>query len=508
MNLIEKTIHAIAPGWAVQRQKARLQTEMMESVTQTEPQYVGADKQRRGMKSWLPRLLSANLENTEAPTLVARSRDLYRNNSLVRSAINTTTTNVIGSGLKHKCAIDADFLGMSDEEADAWERVVEREFKFWCKKEHCDAAATLDFNGLQALAFLSTLQSGDVFATLPFIRRNNSPYALKVQLIEADRVCNKSNAMDTDQLSGGIETDIYGAPVAYHVMKTHPNGFDMKWEWVRIPAFGRKSGRRNVIHLFKTERPGQNRGLPFVAPIIEDLNLLGKYNKAELMAAVVSGMFTAFITTESGEGLSTLLTPENDGNAGSAPADEISMGYGAIVDLAKGENVNIANPGRPNPQFDMFVTAISRRIGAALEIPYELLIKHFTASYSASRAALLEAWKFFKMRRQWVADNFCQPIYDEWLAEAVANGRISAPGFFDDPIIRAAYSKCEWIGPAQGQIDPVKETKAAEMKINNDLSTRAHETAAIGGDWEANHRQRVKEERMRRENGLVDNTVL
>lgn len=106
-----------------------------------------------------------------------------------------------------------------------------------------------------------------------------------------------------------------------------------------------------------------------------------------------------------------------------------------MIGLAPGEKVSSVDPGRPNAAFDPFVMAILRQIGVALEIPFELLVKHFTASYSAARAALLEAWKFFYTQRKWLADNFCQPVYEAWLTEAVLSGRVSAPGFFDDPLV-------------------------------------------------------------------------
>ena len=35
--------------------------------------------------------------------------------------------------------------------------------------------------------------SGDVFATLPIIPRPNAPYDLRVELIEADYICNPKN---------------------------------------------------------------------------------------------------------------------------------------------------------------------------------------------------------------------------------------------------------------------------------------------------------------------------
>ena len=69
-----------------------------------------------------------------------------------------------------------------------------------------------------------------------------------------------------------------------------------------------------------------------------------------------------------------------------------------------------------------------RQIGMALNVPHEVLTKHFQASYSAARAALLDAWRTFRIRRDWLARRFCQPVYEEWLADAVASGLISAPG--------------------------------------------------------------------------------
>ena len=504
MNTLEKIIGYISPTWQFKREFSRRQAQLMASITASEtvPAWDGASKSKRGLKSWLPTALSADRENSaELPTLTARSRDLFRNDTLARSAITTSVTNVVGSGLRLKPTIDAEYLGMSDEEADTWERLTEREFKLWCRKENCDAEAKLNFYGLQELAFLSVLQSGDVFAALPFIPRPQSPYDLKVQMIEADRVCNRGFSIDTDTLSGGVETDRNGTPINYHILKTHPNGFNPSYDWRIVPARGRQTGRVNIVHLFKVDRVGQNRGVPFLAPVIEDLNLLKRYSEAEMMAALVSGLFTVFIETESGQAMETFVDDlDPQGNA--AAAGEINLGSGAIVDLAKGEKVNAVNPMRPNPAFDAFLLAVTRRIGAALEIPHDLLVKNFMASYSASRAALLEAWKFFKTRRLWLAGNFCQPIYEEWMREAILNERISAPGFMDDPAIREAYLQCQWVGPAQGQIDPVKETQAAILKINNGLSTRAQETTAIGGDWEANHRQLVKEARMRREGGL------
>ena len=112
----------------------------------------------------------------------------------------------------------------------------------------------------------------------------------------------------------------------------------------------------------------------------------------------------------------------------------MKLAPGMAVMLNPGEDIETANPGRPNPNFDPFVTAILKEVGAALQLPLEILMKHFQSSYSASRAALLEAWKEFKSARTRFGMGFCQPIYMSWLDEAVAIGRIDAPGYFTDPL--------------------------------------------------------------------------
>ena len=113
---------------------------------------------------------------------------------------------------------------------------------------------------------------------------------------------------------------------------------------------------------------------------------------------------------------------------------------------------------------------------------------------------MLEAWRYFSARREWLAFNFCQPIYEAWMWEAVAKGRISAPGFLTDPAMRAAYLNANWTGPARGQIDELKEAKAAREWLDLGVKTLDQVTQEETGlDWETNQRQRAKEVSLRRE---------
>ena len=104
------------------------------------------------------------------------------------------------------------------------------------------------------------------------------------------------------------------------------------------------------------------------------------------------------------------------------------------------------------------------------------------------------------MRRTWFANDLCDPIYEMFVEEAVARGHINAPGFFTDPIIRAAYLGCDWVGPSQGQLDPVKEMNAEVMAISHGLTT--HEAAATrlnGSQFDRNIEQLIQENKKLRE---------
>lgn len=450
--------------------------------------WLGARNDRQATKGWNP--LSGAADDDlldDLPLLRSRSRDLQRRSPLALGAINTDVTSIVGTGLALRARPDVGVLHISPDQAEAWRATTEREFRSWAENAvACDQAATLNFYSQQALALRSSRESGDVFATLPMIERPSSAYALKINLIEADRVCNKDNATDREDLVSGVERDANGAPRAYHIARQHPGALRNRLprEWDIVPAFGERTGRRNVIHLHRKLRPGQTRGIPHLAPVIELLKQISDYSAAELSAAVVSAMFTVFIETESGQGLD-LSESGGPATGSERSGDDVKLGAGAIIDLAKGEKASFANPNRPNSAADVFLQAMMRQLGVALELPYEVLVKHFTASYSAARAALLEAWRYFRAARAWLAEMFCQPIYEAWLEEAVLRGRIDAPGFLDDPALRAAWAGAEWIGDGPGQIDPLKEVEAAQKRIDASLSNHTIETMELRGmDWQ------------------------
>jgi len=406
-NGLDRAVRFLSPERGLRRFQNRVKAAAISGG------YIGGKRDRSATRGWST---GGNDPDTDIlldlPTLRERSRDHVRNNPLAGGAINTCETNVVGPGLILRANIDRDVLKMSEEEANAWESNAERWFGIWANDpSECDAMRTQNFGMLQALSFRQTLENGDVFVNKPWRERPGCTFGLKLQLIEADRVCNPNNSADTDTRAGGVDFDLEtGEPVKYHVTKQHPGSLrgSKKYEWVEVPAFNRK-GRRNIYHLYRMLRPGQHRGVPYLAPVIEPLKQLGNMTESELQSAIMQSVFSVFLKSESGD-VDLEVTPSTN-SVKTSTEDSITLGSGNIIGLPNGTEPVFANPTRPNSNFDPFFLAIVRQIGVALEIPYEILIKHFTASYSAAMAALQEAWKFFSARRKWMVDSLCQPVY-------------------------------------------------------------------------------------------------
>ncbi len=296
-NIVDKAFEFFAPVKASHRMRARFAMEIAN-------RFDGASRSRRGLKAWNPLGGSPDADILfDLEALRDRSRDLVRNNAIASGAIKTKITNVIGAGLRLRSHIDRDALGMDEEAAEAWETATEREWRLFWESKECDVARTCNGHALTRQIYQQVLENGDVLVLLPKVSRPGFPYDLKLQVIEADRLCNADGSIDDDTTAGGIEKDRFGAPIKYHIAKYHPGDFanTKSQSWNKVPAFGEKTGLRNVLHLFKQTRPGQTRGIPDLAAVIEPLKQLGRYTEAEIMAAVISGFFTVFIESESGE---------------------------------------------------------------------------------------------------------------------------------------------------------------------------------------------------------------
>ena len=390
---------------------------------------------------------------------------MARNSALGSAVIQTFVSNVIGSGLQLFPRPDAKLLGMSAETAREWARQVKREFALW--SEGCDYLRRNNF------------------AEILFKRRAETPYSLKLQLIEAGRVSNPGGgSVETtykgNRVVNGIEVDNEGVLTACHVSNrlwNEPDATDAKLEWRRVEFYGRETGCRNVLQITRDQRADQFRGVPLLAPVIESLKQVERYSDAELTSSIIKSFFSVFFVQPA----SNMTLNEINGEPEELDVKDFKLGSGTISALPKGVDVKAINRQDSQNVFDSFVTHFIKQIGAAVNLPFEILLKNFQSSYSASRAALLQASSEFERRKAAFIRDFCQPIYEQFLLEAVGTGRIKAAGF-EEPLKRQAYSQSGWYTRTSRILDPQRETQAMILRLQNGLSTYEREILESTGE--------------------------
>lgn len=503
-TLFERALSHIAPKTAQRLHVNRVKFEATTMVSRGLGGYLGARRDRTATAGWNPGGGSPAVDILpDLPTLRDRSRDQMRNAPVALGALQTDALHSVGTGLSYNPAIDHKRLGITKERADEWSADTKWRFGNWAKSTDCDYYRKQDFYSQQYGDYFSWRESGDAFVLTPLMERSGRRI-LVLQVIEADRVCNPNKQPLTTQMQDGVELNEAGIAVAVHIAKNHPGDTATGNEWTRVPIRGEKTDRLNVLHLLDILRPAQNRGVPWIAPILEPLKQLQKWSDAELNAAVVSSVFAVFMEMDA-EAFGELFDDESASKiVKDAQKWSGQLESGKVVNLLPGEKANMQTPGRPNPEFDPFFQSLMTQIGMALGIPKEVLLMHYQSSYTAARGALLMAWRYFYLRRDKLVKLFCQPVFELWLTNEVTEGRIACPGFFADPDIRAAWCNAIWTGDGPGSVDPVKEVTAAKMRVDMGISTLQAESILYDGqDWEDKHRQRAKEVAMQKRDGTA-----
>ena len=479
--------------------------------TYPDTSHAGASSVRKQLTTWMPSRFPADVDLLpDLPALVGRARDLNRNNGVAAGTLQTLQDNVAGYGLRLSAMPDYRALGKDIQWAEDWAQMVESLWKAYADSCACDVANELNFASMTQLVFRSALENGEALALALWQERSDSPFKTCFQLVESDRLSNPYGILPSTTLIGGVEKDAFGRPLAYYIQDSPlwVGGWALNLavlKWTRIEA-ETSWGRKRVLHMHSKERVGQTRGRPLLTPVIEQFRMLDSYQRTELQSAIVNALVAGVIETPlDSQTLATMVG--GDANAYLAAKNEyrVQLEGGSVIPLYPADKMTPVVPARPTDTFPAFIETLSRQIGTALGLPYELALKDFSkTNYSSARAALLEAWRFFMIRRSWLAAYWAAPCYRLWLEEAVNAGLVEAPDFYEN---QAAYSRSKWIGMGRGWIDPVKEAEAAQLRMQGMISTLENECAEQGLDWQEVLEQRALENRRMDELGLAMPTL-
>jgi len=497
LNPLDRIAGYVSPKWGLKRIAARKALEFGASY------YSGA-KSSRLSNNWSTGQESADtaMGGGELQTLRNRSRDLNRNDPVASGLTGTFQTNVIGVGLKPQSRIDYKALSITPEAAKAFQAQAE---KAWKKMgTWASASRKLNIEEIQSLAVRQIIESGEFLAVRRAISTGQGrPYYLALDVIEPDRLKTPSDKRRDKSVRYGIDFNQRGEPKRYFIQKEHPgddriNRIKRQLDYTTVRARD-EQGRQNVFHIFPTLRPGQTRGIPFFAPVIDRFKVMADYIEATLVAARVAACFAAFVKSENAYAVASGRSDET--NDESQKLEYLEPG--TIDYLDDGQDIIFAKPEQPGTTFDSFCERLLRMIGASLGLPYELVAKDFSkTNYSSAKAALEQAYRFFKTWQNLIRDHLCQPFWELLLEEAWLRGELTAPGFQKN---QWEYTRATWIAPPWPSLDPLKDAKANEVAKKEGFKTSSRiimETT--GEDFEEVADQRAYEKEYEKSRGLVD----
>lgn len=476
--------------------------------------------------AWRPALRSADADMIpEKHILDARSRDTLRNDAYVAGGAAVHKDNIVGAHFLLNAKPETKVLFGRDD--DVWEtefqEEVETKFTLWAESPSnwVDAGRKSTLTALVRLAVGTYTAGGEVLATAEWMKNDGRPFRTALQMVDTDRLSDPTEIPFNKRVRGGVESDIYGAPVAYHIRKRHPGDLRLRtsdwldvWDWARVPA--RKPwGRQMVLHIFEPMRPDQSRGVAGMASALTEMRMLKAFRKTELERAVVAATYAASIESDLPAGDAyAAMGADGDTNPAtrwvsdylaqiaeySGGAKNLHMNGAKIPVFMPGTHLKIQNPGANGPVGDKFEQSLLRHVAASLGVSYPQLSKDYSqVNYSSQRADMAETWRAMQSRKKIVADRTANFIYRLWMEEAMNYGQIetlkrpNTPAFYDG-LNADAYCACEWIGAGQGMIDPLKETQADLLSLKGGLTTKEAIIARrTGGDYRKVTRQIARE---------------
>lgn len=447
----------------------------------------------RLVADWITSSTSMDAEiRKDLKRLRDRSRDLVRNNDYARSAQRAITNNVVGQGVKMQASVKMRRGNRMDDTTNA---LVEAAWEKWKRKQNCHTAGVLSFSDIERQLMDAMLGDGEIFVRK--IRQafggGRVPFALEV--IEADRLDIDMNKMakSGNEIRMGVERDSWGRPVAYHFKSEHPGDYPfgagaVSNTTIRVPA-------DDVIHLFKQERPGQTRGVPWIASAIMKMHHLQGYTEAEVIAARAEACRMGFITSPEDD----VMTDGQQDNV-----DVANFEPGLIHRLLPGEQFQDSKPNRPGGQYEPFVRAMLHSLAAGLGVSYATLSRDYSqANYSSGRLSLLDDRDNWRVLQSWLVENFHRPVFDEWLDLAVLSGELQLNGYEANP---EPFRAVRWIPRGWQWIDPAKEMAAYKDAVRSGFTTLSDVIAQQGGDIEDVMQQRQRELQMAQDMDLVFDT--
>lgn len=396
-----------------------------------------------------------------------RSRYEVANNSYARGIVNTLANDVIGTGPR---------LQMLTSNPAA-NKQIERAFRLWCNN--------VDLTGKLRTMRCARIQDGESFALLVTNPKLSSPVKLDLRLVEADQVTTPILLTASLKFVDGIVLDDYNNPVEYHVLRQHPGSQFVvvnPWDFDRVPA-------SQVIHLYRSDRPGQHRGVPEILPALPLFAQLRRYTLAVIAAAESAANMAGILYTDS---------PANGEADAAEPFEPIELEKNSLLTMPGGWKMSQLQAEQPTTTYAEFKKEILNEIARCLSMPFNVAAGNSSSyNYASGRLDHQTYYKAIRVDQVYLERAALNRIFFAWLDEATLIPGLIPAGM--GPFSEWIY---QWFWDGTEHVDPQKEASAQQTRLANHTTTLAHEYAREGRDWTEALRQRAKEFALMEQLGL------
>ena len=407
-------------------------------------------------QAWRPGNKSADqILGTDHKLMRARARALTRDSSHVSGAIRKICNNVVFKGIKPQADTGRD---RQDDQAEA-------AYKRW--------ADAVGFHEMENLVLRHWWHDGESFVNFYYDEdlAADGIIPVGIELLECDHLdVGKNSLTDGVRTKQGIEYNAKRKPTGYWLYPEHPG--DNAWLALngsqRFPAAA-------VNHLFIRERISQNRGIPWLASIIMEMRDFGEYQSAERIAKRLTAAFGLFVTVPYPEQLGNGVNPFG---SNTPTVDDIPdyMESGKIQPLPPGMDIKSPDMDRPGQTYEPYTKTSLRGASTGFNMSYEAYSNDYTgASFASARSATLEERRGYQVQQYILASKFHHDAWQRlWIMNRLAQVEKGLPDVL--PVT--------WQMPGWPWVDPLKDSKAAEIDLKNGLSSRRRICSERGMDYD------------------------
>lgn len=511
--------------------------------------YEAARKLGQEMAGWLARNNSADRDILPVKDRIdARAVDIVRNDAYVEGGIEKTKNAVVGARLLLSSDPKIDYLSLQDSRFDSkwaeeFQTEIETKWDLYAESESrwVDAQRSKTASEIVRLNLGSLMIQGEALISSEWIRRQaRRPYKTAFLSLDPFRVGDPQAGNSTEtvgkNIRKGVRLNQYGEAIGYFIANEHPHDYypsirnDMTGAMYQYVPKETPWGRTNILLMQEERRVAQTRGVSRMAAALKEMKMTKNFRDVMLQNAIVNATYAAAIESD----LPTKEVLEMLGGGENATMDQFEgaiSGYtggylaalAAYIENSNGTTLNGVKiphlfPGtkmtlqpaaQGGPLGTDFEKSLLRYLAASMNMSFEQFSGDMSdVNYSTLKGAINETEKSIRVIKRNAADRMMNMMYRNFMEELFANDEIeSMPRghqvFFWDRMNRDAYCSAQWFNSGRGQIDELKETQAAGLRLKFGISTLEAEAGRFGMDYRQLMRQRKREEEFAKRLGLT-----